>query len=40
MEEVKNILSNENVITNVTELDKDKFYLFCINKECFRQNLT
>ena len=34
MEELKNILSKEDVVTNITELDKDKLYLFCINKEC------
>lgn len=35
MEKLKNILSKENVITNIAELDKNKFYLFYIKQECF-----
>ena len=34
MEELKSILSKEDVVTNITELDKDKVYLFCLNREC------
>lgn len=35
IEELKSILSKEDVVTNITELDKDKVYLFHINRECF-----
>ena len=33
IKELKSILSKKNVVTNITELDKDKFYLFCFNRE-------